>query len=183
LVMPKYRINPVVTPSNSIVCQLKRFELARQAAQAKLAASPAPAGDSKTRLEGAIKRSDDFLQSWTKPGESGTVRLAAAITQAELIGTGTKVLRVHLDSQGGSLLTRRNLWTALGAKAIAVSGGVVASFTLDNPSTGAIEKAGVFICGTTLTDFRKVQKLAALEAVCQAEKTELSGSEGGKGAK
>lgn len=178
LVMPKYRINPTVSQNNSVLCQLNRFDLGRGAAQAKLTATPAPSADSKARLEGAIKRFDDFYQNWTKPGEGGTVRLAAAIAQAEFLGTDTRVLRVHLDSQGGSLLTRRNLWTALGAKAIAVSGGVVASFTLDNPATGVIEKSGVYICGTTLTDFRNVQKLKSLQAFC--EPTEHAEPKGGK---
>ncbi|AJA11692.1 Putative secreted protein (plasmid) [Sphingopyxis fribergensis] len=181
LVIPKYRINPAVSKNNSVLCQLNRLDLARGTAQAKLTAAPPPSADSKARLEGAIKRFDDFYQSWTKPGEGGTVRLAAAIAQAEFLGADTRVLRVHLDSQGGSLLTRRNLWTALGAKAIAVSGGVVASFTLDDPATGAIEKSGVYICGTTLTDFRKVQKLKGLEAFCEpTEPTDPAEPKGGQ---
>ncbi len=178
LVIPKYRINPAVSQNNSVLCQLNRFDLGRGAAQARLTATPPPSADSKARLEGAIKRYEDFYQNWTKPGEAGTVRLAAAIAQAEFLGTDTRVLRVHLDSQGGSLLTRRNLWTALGAKAIAVSGGVVASFTLDNPATGAVEKSGVYICGTTLTDFRRVQQLKSLQAFC--EPPEPADSKGGQ---
>ncbi|MGI9376971.1 MAG: hypothetical protein ACR2PC_12890 [Tsuneonella suprasediminis] len=166
LVIPKYRVAPTVEADNPVVCTMEQFNAARRQAQARLAAKPAPAAAVKARLEAAVKRSEDFYQSWTKPAENGNVRLAAAIAQAELVAPGVQVLRVHLDSQGGSLLTRRNLWTALGARAVAVSGGVVASFTLDDPFTGKVTKSGVFVCGTTLVSFRRVQKLEDLGGKC-----------------
>ncbi|MBX7535182.1 hypothetical protein K3175_05875 [Qipengyuania sp. GH1] len=172
LVIPSYRLVPSPAANNPVVCTLDRLEKAQTRANAKLHTTPPPSGDEKTLLEAAIKRYEAFIDGWTKPASDGSVRLAEAIEQAELVSEGTQVLRVYLDNQGGSLLTRRNLWTALGAKAVAVSGGVVASFTLYDPYKGKVTTSGMFVCGTTLTDFRKVQTLEGIGARCLPETVE-----------
>ncbi len=180
LIVPRYRVKPSAGPDNLVVCTLTRFDAARGLVRARLKVKPAPSDDRKAKLTAAATRSEEFYQSWTKPATDGTVRLASAIAQAELVPAGSKVLRVFLDKQGGSLLTRRNLWTALGAKAIAVSGGAVVSFTLDDPFTGKVEKSGVFICGTTLTDYRKVHRLEGLGGKCiPVEGGTVDGERGG----
>jgi hypothetical protein len=64
------------------------------------------------------------------------------------------------------MLKRKNLMVSLGATAIAVTGGVIVSYVVDDRS-GKSSKVGYFVCQTGLMNLRTVHNLtAAYNSVC-----------------
>jgi hypothetical protein len=77
-----------------------------------------------------------------------------------------KIVRVHIEKSGGTMLKRKNLMVSLGATAIAVTGGVIVSYVVDDRS-GKSSKVGYFVCQTGLMNLRTVHNLtAAYNSVC-----------------
>lgn len=93
----------------------------------------------------------------TKADDKGIMPLARAIHVDTLLRGDPRVLRVSVEKGGGSILKRANVWTALGAPAIGISGGLVVSYTLTEPTTGAFLAGGALVCRTALTNMRDVQ--------------------------
>lgn len=132
-------------------------QLRAQAEQLK-ACLPASKKDEIAGLATAITRHDTFRTAISSANAQGRVRLADAFAlQAIYIDTPT-VLRVRLEKAGGTLLTRKNIWTALGAKAVAVTGGVVATFIQTDPTKGSVINAGLITCRTGLKSLSGVHR-------------------------
>ncbi len=62
-----------------------------------------------------------------------------------------------VEKGGGSLLKRSNLWTALGAPTVGITGGLIVSYTLTEPRGGGFLQGGALVCRTALTNLRDVQ--------------------------
>jgi hypothetical protein len=114
-----------------------------------------------------LTRIDTFNSRLTTPASDGKILLGAILRQSVLRSTSSPyVLRVRVDRAGGTLITRKNLFTALGAPAIALSGGVIASYSLSNRRTGRILVGGTVICRTGLTGLRSAISLRHSEISC-----------------
>ena len=100
---------------------------------------------------------DALEAAQTKADDKGVMPLARAIHAETLLRGNPWVLRVSVEKGGGSILKRSNVWTALGAPAIGISGGLVVSYTLTEPTTGAFLAGGALVCRTALTNIRDVQ--------------------------
>ncbi|MEA3043157.1 MAG: hypothetical protein QOH47_995 [Sphingomonadales bacterium] len=118
-------------------------------------------------LQAVLTRLTGFIERLTAPAADGNVRLAAVLRQSQLRRTSSPyVLRVHVNRAGGTMITRKNLWTALGAPAIVLSGGVIASYSLSNRRTGAVLLGGTVVCRTGLTGLRSALALQSSDLVC-----------------
>jgi hypothetical protein len=168
-IAPDLRIGHV-SKTNPVTLILTELRCRRDNAQQEIAAAgpkPKPARAKRSALLAGINtRYDEFIASLTKPGDGGKVPLGAVYQQSFLATNDKPILRVYVDKAAGSLLNRRNFWTMLGARAIGITGGVVASYTLSDPTTGAIKKAGLFRCYTEVAGLRKAQS-GAISANCE----------------
>ncbi|MDJ0275377.1 hypothetical protein QLH51_00965 [Sphingomonas sp. 2R-10] len=117
----------------------------------------ADAATKRKTLEAAIAAVDAFEAKQTKPDDNGRIPLARAIQVETLLADNPHVLRVHVEKGGGTLLKRANLWTALGAPAVGITGGLVVSYVLTDPASGQFRGGGVLTCRTALTNLRDVQ--------------------------
>lgn len=108
-----------------------------------------------------------FNTRLTTPATDGKILLGAVLRQSLLQSTSSPyVLRVRVDRAGGTMITAKNLWTALGAPAIRLSGGVIASYSLSNRRSGRILLGGTVICRTGLTGLRSAIALRHSDIVC-----------------
>jgi hypothetical protein len=162
-IMPKALIGGV-SPQNELLTkhqELLALRLRAEQEQTRLAAVPKPSAGQKTKLE-AIKRAtsrhDAFLARATTADAKGAVPIATAARLAELRGTTRPVLRVYVDKAGGSLVNSKNIATYFGVDPLKVSGGLVTHFTVSQPNTGKVTRAGLLSCNTTLTSIRRVQE-------------------------
>lgn len=156
--VPAYALATTPSADNPVQIALCRLRAARALAEK---ATPSPA------VKAVADRYDTFFARITQPDGTGAVPLATILRQSMLVPAGARVLRVVADAEGGSVLTRRNLWTALGASAVGVTGGVVASYTLSNPANGLLLAAGTLRCGTNLAAIRDIHRGRATPATCQ----------------
>lgn len=169
-VLPSQVISPDIKSDNLVVVSICKLQILRDAANAQIPAKPADdQKDHAAALAAAVGRYDTFLAGLTKPDDKGSIPLATAYKQSVLIPNGRNLLRVYVDKAGGSLLTRRNLWTALGANAVGVSGGLLVSYTMTDPMTGMILKADMLRCGTGLAGLREVRGDKDKPASCRPE--------------
>jgi len=139
------------------------------AAKACIAAIKKPSEDEKAsgaRIDAALTRSKAFETALGTSDASGAPPLANILALEKLKQNEVSVIRVYIDRAGGSLITRRNLWTALGAPAIGVSGGLVASYQSANPESGLAGSSGAVRCVTRLTGMRSVQANGETKARC-----------------
>jgi hypothetical protein len=83
--------------------------------------------------------------------------LQAARLEKYAADPDVRLLRVYVGRAGGSLLVRRNLWTALGAPAVGISGGAAVEWRRINPFTGQLDGGGSLICVTELSNMRRIQ--------------------------
>lgn len=109
------------------------------------------------KLKSILSRYDSFYAKATTANANGIVPLSAAARLDELLKDDPYVLRVNTEKGGGTLLKRTNLLTALGAESAFISGGLVSSYQLTEPTTGQLLVAGVITCRTTLTSLKRVQ--------------------------
>lgn len=109
-------------------------------------------------LEAVATRVDAYAEGLVQRKDSKPGRLEAAMLSDALSKGQWDVLRVKVEQAGGSIFKRSNLFTALGAPAIGITGGLVVSWRLSTPSTGAVTKAGLLVCRTKLTNFNAIHK-------------------------
>lgn len=114
-----------------------------------------------------LTRIGEFSTRLRTAGTDGRLLLAAILRQERLQNnTSSYVLRVTLDAAGGTLITRKNLWTALGAPAIILSGGVIADYSLSDRNTGALLLGGTVVCRSGMTGLRSAIALQHADIVC-----------------
>lgn len=138
-----------------------------------LAASQRALSDCRTRLAGKpetdtlkaqiaeidrqLTRIDTFASDVTASSTDAPSLLARA-RLAEAIPANAKVLRVHVEHAGGSLIKRTTVLTAFGYPAIALTSGLVVSYRLTDPQTGKVLKSNLLVCRTARTRLGKVQE-------------------------
>lgn len=109
-------------------------------------------------LDALVTRTQSFLDAVSARKEGKPSRLDAAMIADVLMHDigNTRVLRVHTEKAGGSILKRSNLFTALGAPAIGITGGAVISWRLSNPNSGKSLDGGILVCRTKLTNMNAI---------------------------
>lgn len=111
--------------------------------------------DAAAALDATLATVDSWFSAVLTPGTDGRTPLARAVVSAQL--ANALVLRVSVEKAGGSLIKRSNLWTALGAPAIGLTGGLIVSYRLSTPANGKVVAAGLLVCRTRLTNIKAVQ--------------------------
>lgn len=137
----------------------------------RVAGSARPKGEmasSIALLNAMVGRIDGFIARVSTPREGGSNDLAAAIMASQLISSHTnfRVLRVRAGHAGGTMLKRSNLFTALGAPALGITGGLIVNWRLADPKTGSVEAGGVLVCRTALTNLNAIHDGRAGEPSC-----------------
>jgi hypothetical protein len=114
------------------------------------------------RLTQALAQWDSFQSTYSVPDKDGNVRIARALALDRIAGIkDLHVIRVFMEKAGGSLVVKKNLWTALGAAPAAISGGLIASYALTNPRSGELLASGAAICRTDVVNLKSVHKKVA----------------------
>lgn len=108
-------------------------------------------------LQESLDASNKLSSALTTAKSDGTIPLFIAARYSKLLDGGALIARVHSDLAQGSSVNTKNLWTFLGADPLRVSGGLIASYTLTDPTTGDIKSADIVPCRTTFTSLKKVQ--------------------------
>lgn len=109
-------------------------------------------------LQEEIKLAQTLVKQLTTMAKDNTMPLYKVARYTALFEGNAVVATVHADFSGGSSVTTKNLWTYLGADPMRISGGLVASYTLTDPTTGKIIASGIVPCRTAFTSLRKVQE-------------------------
>jgi hypothetical protein len=154
-IMPAAAIYPDAVES-PVMNKLAQLAESRAAADALKVCLPPARKDAIAALTAAITRHDTFRTAISSSDAQGRVKLAEALALESVSINNPKVVRVKLEKSGGTMITRKNLWTALGARAVAVTGGVIATFWKTDPEKGSILNAGVVTCRTALKSIRGV---------------------------
>ena len=144
---------------------LERFEALaemRRLAQVERSTYGAkPSDEDKPRanaLDAVIARYDTFERVATTASATGVVPISNAAHLERLSRIGTLILRVRVERAGGTITNSRNLATFFGVDPVKVSGGLIVSYLLVDPATGAARSSGIVSCRTTLTSIRSVQE-------------------------
>jgi len=166
LLSPPQSSNPIMQRLASIgVCEasLKAEVQIHSPAQGQTNAQKARVAEMTLVLAHIV----DFSTRWRTAAADGRPLIAAALRQ-ELLQRSTSpyVLRVKIDRAGGTLITRKNLWTALGAPAIILSGGVIADYSLSDRRSGALLLGGAVVCRSGMTGLRSAIRLDHADIVC-----------------
>jgi len=132
----------------------------KEAAAAQIAKLDAVAKQIDAYVTAIVTRSDG------KPSNLEIAMLGDTITDEH---AEFSVLRVKLDKAGGTLLKRANLFTALGAPAVGITGGAVISWHLTNPATGMVDAGGVLVCRTKLTNLNDIHNGRVRASACGTE--------------
>jgi hypothetical protein len=112
-----------------------------------------------TELTAAIARFDAFSARVTTADAAGAVPIVQAVRLQSLLRRNPQVLRVYVDRAGGNLISRTNILTTLGFKdPVRVSGGMLASYVLTDPSTGSVAGGDMISCRTVHARLRSVQR-------------------------
>jgi hypothetical protein len=119
-------------------------------------------------LDAMAKRFDAFTARVSAPRESGPDELSAAISAAAISAVHKDLLglRVSVGEAGGSILKRSNLFTALGAPAVGITGGIVVSWRLFDPADGSVKEGGILVCRTALTNLNAIHKGTSRKPSC-----------------
>src|SRR5262249_51650988 len=85
-------------------------------------------------IQAVRKHYSDFFIRVTTADAQGVVPITRAARLEQLTAAADRVLRVHVEKAGGSLINKKNIATFFGADPVHVTGGLVVSYTLTNPS-------------------------------------------------
>jgi hypothetical protein len=125
------------------------------------------AADAKRRFpcdeaKALVSAADAYVASINAaPGGGGATPLGQAV-QAEAFGNEPQILRVVAEQAGGTSIVSANIWYTLGFPGAAtVSAGLIASFRLVNPRTGATTVAGVVRCASTPINVKHARTIVA----------------------
>lgn len=157
--------------STSLVLgKINNLNAAYQAFLATIAKKP-------TESEMEIKTGYENFMTGLTTSVDGTSALESLIRASSVwrnlsSDPGVGVLRLSVDKSGGTLLQRKNIWTALGARSLAITAGIVVSYRIST-SVGTAKAGGTVYCTTAQTSFVDLHKLAAanIPANCSGEPT------------
>lgn len=107
----------------------------------------------------ALARFDAFFTRVTTGDDKGQLPLVRTARLDQLWRDEPRILRVYLDKAGGSRVIRKNIGTTLTlATPVKVSGGIIASYIVTNPTTGGLLAFDFISCRTTFTSIQSVQR-------------------------
>jgi hypothetical protein len=134
---------------------------ALRAVREKIVECRARLGGTKPEVAAALTAGltgiDSFASGVTKT-ENGSSLLIRA-SQLQAIGSqGAQVLRVAAEYTGGTMVQRKHIGTMFGSTGVKLTGGLIASYRLTDPTSGGVVKAGVLSCPTGLVKMGKVHK-------------------------
>ncbi len=109
-------------------------------------------------LNQAVNRFTLLSTKATTATEEGDLPIHQAAKALSAYADGRKVLRVGVAKAGGSLVNSKNIGTFFGADPLRITGGVVVSYRMFDPSSGEIHKAGVLHCATAKTSLRQLHR-------------------------
>jgi len=107
-------------------------------------------------IDAQLANIDDFATKQVGAGDGASPLIRAAQIDG-IAALKPKIVRLYIEKAGGSILNRRNLWTALGAPAVGVTGGAVIGWRMGDPQTGTMIGGGNLVCRTELTSMRAIQ--------------------------
>ena len=110
------------------------------------------------RIKAAVTRFDAFFARVTTPDSAGIVPLAHAAQLEQMTAGNGLALRVYVEKAGGSLVNYKNIKTFIGFDPVRVSGGLVASYAVTDPTDGRVLAAGVLDCRTKQGKLRDIQR-------------------------
>lgn len=124
-------------------------------------------GCSGDAVKGAISAADALTNSLNAAEKGAQSPLVTAMqldgfaaAYAKAGGPATYILRIAIEQTGGTAITRSGIIYTVGFPgASVVSAGVLVSFRLVMPQTGAIIRSGVVRCAVPQTRFGKVQRV------------------------
>jgi hypothetical protein len=128
-------------------------------------------GCTSAAANAAFTTADALVNSLNTPAEKTGMTPLAGAMQAESFSTpDTRILRLAIEQTGGTAITRAGIAYTLGfPNAAMVSAGLVVSFRLVDPTTGAPTLAGIVRCAVPPQNFKAVAKTAggtATTAIC-----------------
>jgi hypothetical protein len=141
-----------------LAVKLSNLSQSRAEAEKLKGCLPAAKKSEIAALASVITRHDTFRTAISTANAQGRVRLADAFALQAIYTDTPRVVRLRLEKAGGTLLTRKSVWTALGFPAVAVTGGVVATFIETDPTNGSVVTAGLITCRTGLKGLRAVHR-------------------------
>ena len=134
------------------------LSLAEQAAATRKAMGDKPADKAKAAaLDRALARYKSLFDRATTANDKGIAPITNAIRLDRLSRYDPKILRVYAEHSGGTFVASKNLATHLGFDPMKVSGGVIVSYSVTDPTSGRVEEHGIISCRTALTSLRRVQ--------------------------
>lgn len=118
-------------------------------------------------LDGAIAAVDAFAARATLSSDDKPSLLVRAMLLDKLAEDNRPVLRVNIEQAGGSLWKRDSLWTALGFSGVRLTGGLIVSYRLSDPTTGGSKAGGLVVCRTDFASMKAIQTGRTLEPDCE----------------
>lgn len=155
---PEDPFGPEAWEDKSLLQAFNSLGLYRDAAMKKWPANPAKPTDEQKRVMAAVARYDSFFARMTAADDKGSVPIAAAVRLSHMMRNKPKVLRLHVDKAGGSLINSKNLFTMLGVDPVKVSGGLVASYMVTDPEDGSVRGGDILTCRTSISGLRAIQE-------------------------
>ena len=127
-----------------------------------MVAAGLPKKNPNPKKKAAVDAADAFFSALYTADKDGKIKLLDVIKARQLATAmkGRKLLRVKIENSSGTLLKRKNLWVALGAPSVAASGGLIATYALDE-GNGTSVKQGMVLCQAGLKNLRKIHRLDA----------------------
>lgn len=104
------------------------------------------------------------LNALITPGEKGAPSsFALALLREGLVAKADdmRVLRIKVEHAGGTLLTSNSILTQIGFPAVTMSGGLIVTYRLVNPSNGQVSVSGTFICSTPRRTLHNISRFGA----------------------
>lgn len=99
----------------------------------------------------------DTVDAMLAPGKDGAPSLLESALMVEALSAqNLKVLRVKIIKAGGSVVNRSNIWTTLGANGLTISGGLIATYRVVDPTNGSISKSGTVVCRTAARSMQQI---------------------------
>lgn len=108
-------------------------------------------------LDSAIASADAFAARATLSVDDKPSLLVRAMLIDVLASRNPLVLRLGIEQAGGSILKRDSLASALGFSGVRLTGGLVVSYRLSEPTTGIVFAGGVMVCRTTYASMKEIQ--------------------------
>jgi hypothetical protein len=147
-----------MSDANNVITKLNLLNGSYQSFLGKIGTTP-------TDSEKQIKSGYESFITALSTSQNGTTAIEALIRTGKLWQTlsstpSAALLRLSIDKSGGTLLKRKNLWTALGARSLAVTAGIVVSYRVSDTNGEALS-GGTIYCTTAQTNFANLHRIGA----------------------